>query len=188
MRVISGIAKGKRLKAPSGLATRPITDMVKEALFNIWGQKVVEAKILDLFAGSGSVGIEALSRGAREAVFIDNSTAAVKSIKENLSNCRFEKGYEVYRNDVFKALQRLERQGRQFDLIYIDPPFTKDGLFYSTMEALAETSLLTPDGMVVIRTPRKKQMPSFESLIKFRQDHYGESSLHYYCWHEEDPR
>lgn len=189
MRVISGSAKGKKLKAPSGLKTRPITDMIKEALFNVWGSRIENSNLLDLFAGSGSVGIEALSRGAQKVVFIDNSGEAVKTIWENLNNCKFESGFEVYRRDVFQVLKQFERQGLSFDLIYIDPPFTNDSLFYKVMDSINEVELLASEGIVVIRTPRKKQMPpSFHRLFKYRVSHYGESSLHYYCWQEEDPK
>ena len=188
MRVISGSAKGKRLKAPSGLNTRPITDMIKGALFNVWGQRVPGSKLLDLFAGTGSVGIEALSRGALKAVFVDNSSEAIKIIKENLSNCRFETLHEVYRSDVFKALGRLERQGYRFDLVYVDPPFTNEKIIIDIMRAVDGTDILEPDGIVVLRTPRKKEMPGLESLQEYRLSHYGESSLHYYSKHREDPK
>ena len=188
MRVISGIAKGKRLKAPAGLNTRPITDMIKGALFNVWGPRVQGSKLLDLFAGSGSVGIEAISRGAQKVIFVDNSGEAVKIIKENLSNCRFEMFSQVYRSDVFKALGLLERHGERFGLIYIDPPFTNEPIFNEVMEAMDKADILEPDGILVIRTPRKKEMPEFNRLKEYQSKSYGESSLHYYCKHEEDPK
>ena len=187
MRVISGTAKGRRLKAPPGLSTRPITDMIKEALFNVWGAKVVDARILDLFAGSGSVGIEALSRGAREVVFVDNASAAVRVIRANLDHCQLRSGFEVLRGDVFQTLQRISRQGLQFDLVYVDPPFTREDIFEPVMEALSQADVVAADGVVVIRLPRKKEMPTFSPLVKYRQGNYGESSLHYYCRCEEEP-
>jgi len=187
LRVISGTAKGRRLKAPPGLSTRPITDMIKEALFNVWGAKVVDARILDLFAGSGSVGIEALSRGAREVVFVDNASAAVRVIRANLDHCQLRSGFEVLRGDVFQTLQRISRQGLQFDLVYVDPPFTREDIFEPVMEALSQADVVAADGVVVIRLPRKKEMPTFSPLVKYRQGNYGESSLHYYCRCEEEP-
>ena len=117
MRVISGSAKGRKLKAPPGLNTRPITDMIKGALFNVWGTRVAGCTLLDLFAGSGSVGIEALSRGAQKVVFVDNSRAAVQVIKENLSNCRFDQTLTIYPNDVSSILKLLNRQGDRFGLV-----------------------------------------------------------------------
>ena len=187
MRVISGQARGKRLKAPSGLNTRPITDMIKEALFNVWGTRVPGSVFLDLFAGSGSVGIEALSRGAARVVFVDNSGEAVKIIKDNLQNCGLDNNFEIYRRDVMKALELLKRHGERFDLIYVDPPFTNDKIFYPVMVVLDEVDILRTDGIVVIRTPHKKTMPTtFNRLSVYQSRNYGESTLHYYCRHEED--
>ena len=188
MRVISGSAKGRKLKAPPGLNTRPITDMIKGALFNVWGSEVIDAKLLDLFAGSGSVGIEALSRGAEKVVFVDKSNQAIKVIKENLSNCGFEKAGQLYQGDIFQALGALARQGERFNLIYIDPPFNNTEIFCDVMEVLDKIDIFAPDHILVIRTPRKMEMPSFTRLIKYRQKSYGESSLHYYCRQEEDPK
>ncbi len=188
MRIISGSAKGRRLKAPPGLNTRPITDMIKEALFNVWGSRIIGATVLDLFAGSGSVGIEALSRGAQYVMFVDNSADAIKAIRENLNHCRFEMGHDVYRGDVFHGLRRIARQSVKFDLIYIDPPFTQDNLFKAVMVSLSQINILESGGIIVIRTPRKKDMPSFGSLEKYRHDNYGESSLHYYRRYEEEPK
>ncbi|PKM76210.1 MAG: 16S rRNA (guanine(966)-N(2))-methyltransferase RsmD [Firmicutes bacterium HGW-Firmicutes-15] len=189
LRIISGLAKGKRLKAPAGLNTRPITDMIKEALFNVLGNRVMESKFLDLFAGSGSVGIEALSRGAKKVVFVDSSGEAIKVIKENLANCGLESDYEVYRSDVFKALGLLHRQVSRFELIYIDPPFTNERIFNEVMGALGNVDILESDGIVVIRTPRKKDiLPTFNQLQRDRVSNYGESNLNYYSIHEEDTK
>lgn len=187
MRVIAGYARGKRLKAPGGLHTRPITDMIKEALFNVWGPGIAEAKVLDLFAGSGSVGIEALSREAVQVVFVDNDKKAIKTITENLQNCGFEAGYELYHNDVFKALDTLSRNRRCFDYIYVDPPFTDDPIFDKVMIALGKAEILDKEGILVIRTRRKRALATAcGNLIKYREKNYGESTLHYYHCIEED--
>ena len=187
MRVISGTARGRRLKAPPGLDTRPITDMIKEALFNVWGSQVEDARFLDLFAGSGSVGLEALSRGAHRVVFVDNSAAAIRIIRENLDHCGFRSGFDIMRSDAFRALKRISSQAIQFDLIYVDPPFTREDIFESIMDTVSRADILAADGIAIIRSPRKKDMPSFPPLVKYRQGNYGESSLHYYCRCEEEP-
>lgn len=181
MRVISGSARGKRLKAPRGIDTRPITDMIKEALFNVLGSSIEGVKLLDLFAGSGSVGIEALSRGAGLVILVDNSNQAVKVIRDNLNNCGFKKDFELYRNDVFRAIEILKRRGIKFDYIYADPPFTVESIFIPLLELLDVTPLLTQEGSLIIRSPRKKTLPvKLTSLEEYRLDNYGESSLHYY--------
>jgi 16S rRNA (guanine(966)-N(2))-methyltransferase RsmD len=187
MRVIAGKARGKRLKAPPGSSTRPVTDMIKEALFNVWGERLEQAVFLDLFAGSGSIGIEALSRGARTVIFVDNSAAAVSVIKDNLDNCKIAEGFEVYRNDVFRALSILQSRGTRFDLIYVDPPFTNEAIFDKVLHVLDQADILAPNGVMVIRTFRKKTLPMYlEHLYKYRSNDYGESVLHYYRSREED--
>ncbi|CFY04893.1 RNA methyltransferase, RsmD [Syntrophomonas zehnderi OL-4] len=189
MRVIAGSARGKRLKAPAGLHTRPITDMIKEALFNVWGQEIIEASVLDLFAGSGSVGIEALSRGAGRVVMVDNDKNAIQVIKENLANCGINVGFEIFFNDVFKAVDLLNRHQEKFDFIYIDPPFTNDKIFAQIMQLLGEIKVLASDGSLVIRTKKQKEMAeSYGHLYKYRSRIYGESCLHYYTWTEEDSK
>ncbi len=181
MRVIAGCAKGKRLKAPSGNTTRPITDMIKEALFNVIGPQIQDARFLDLFSGSGSVGIEALSRGAQQVIFIDNNPGAVRIIYENLDNCGFGDDYEVYCNDVLRGLNVLHKNGAKFDYIYVDPPFTVEGIFMDVMKKLDQVDLLQPQGTIIIRTRRHKELPqAFSRLIKYRHNYYGESAMHYY--------
>lgn len=185
MRVISGKARGKRLKAPRGMDTRPITDMIKEALFNVVGSNIVAASLLDLFAGSGSVGIEALSRGANEVVFIDSSHKSVQIIRENLNNCGFTDKFELYCNDVFRALEIMGKRQMTFDYIYADPPFTVESIFHPLLEALDRSSLLAPGGILIMRSPRRKILPvKFTRLEEYRVDNYGESTLHYYHYFE----
>ncbi len=181
VRVISGRAKGKRLKAPAGHQTRPITDMIKEALFNVLGTRVPGCDFLDLFAGSGAVGIEALSREARRVVFIDNNGPAIRTIKENIRSCGFTSGFEIYRNDVLRAMSLLAQKNQQFDLIYIDPPFTREEIFVPVMDNLGCNTIVDRQGLVIIRTPRKMRLPAtFGSLKAYRMDTYGESTLCYY--------
>jgi len=181
LRVIAGSAKGKRLKAPSGLETRPITDMVKEALFNVLGSDIKDARFLDLFAGSGSVGIEALSRGASQVIFVDNNPMAVRIIYENLDNCGFGDNYEVYCNDALRALTILDKRKVKFDYIYVDPPFTVEGIFMDVMKKLDQVQIIEPQGIIIIRTRRHKELPSaFSCLQRYRLNYYGESALHYY--------
>lgn len=156
--------------------------MIKEALFSVIGPDIEGACFLDLFAGSGSVGIEALSRGATKAVFVDNSPKAVGVIYKNLSNCGFVDGYEVYRNDVLRAMRALHQRGAKFDYIYIDPPFTSEGIFTEVMKGLEKVDILNPQGSIIIRTPRHRELPaSLGYLAKRRHKHYGESALHYYA-------
>lgn len=187
MRVIAGSVKGRKLKAPAGLHTRPITDMIKEALFNVWGPDIIDAAVLDLFAGSGSVGIEALSRGANKVVFVDNDQSAIRIIKENLDACGFETGFEVLRNDVFKVIENLNRHEQQFDYIYVDPPFSNEKIFNEVMTVLGTSNLLQEDGVLVIRTKKQKDLADrFDRLQKYRENTYGESTLHYYCKTKED--
>ncbi len=181
MRVIAGTARGKRLQAPRGMDTRPITDMIKEALFNVIGSNIGGASLLDLFAGSGSVGIEALSRGARPVVFIDNSHNAVRVIRENLHSCGFGEGFELYRNDVFRAMEILARRKTKFDYIYADPPFTVETIFNPLVEALDRSSLLVPEGSLIVRSPKRMSLTlELSSLKEYRANNYGESTLHYY--------
>lgn len=187
MRVISGKAKGKRLKAPSGINTRPLTDMIKESLFNVLGSEIAGANFLDLFAGSGAVGIEALSRHAIQVFFVEKDIKAIRIIKENIINCGFDKGYEVHRNDVFKAINSIMKRKLNFEYIYVDPPFTNDIIFEEVLKALDKAEILAPKGIIIIRTRRKKSLPiRLQNLARYRVNDYGESTLHYYCFNEEE--
>ncbi len=182
MRVISGKAKGKKLLAPDGLHTRPVTDQIKQAIFNSWQFKVADCQFLDLFSGSGSMGIEAISRNARKTILVDNDKEAVSIIRKNIEGCHFDKNsYLVVQEDVFKVIQNLQNKNEQFDIIYLDPPYTVDEIFIPVMEAIGKTNLLKEDGVLAIRTKKeKKLLDTFNHLVKTKEKKYGISMVHYY--------
>lgn len=148
MRVISGSAGGLRLKTPEGLNTRPTLDRIKESLFNILSNDLLDADFLDLFSGSGGIGIEALSRGAASAVFVDESKISANIIKENLKFTRLEDKAEVLNMDFITAVRKLKNKGRSFDIIYMDPPYNK-GFVQSALNAVYESKILKKNGFII---------------------------------------
>lgn len=148
MRVIAGSLKGRQVSAVKGHNTRPTTDKIKENIFNIMGQFFDGGHVLDLFAGSGNLGIEALSRGMDHAVFIDMNADAIKTIKENIANLKLEEQTEVYRNDAFKALNVLAKKGVKFDLIFLDPPYDRISMT-ELLTVIMEKKLLNKDGLIM---------------------------------------
>jgi len=126
MRVISGTARGKKLTSLEGLETRPTLDRVKEALFNILQFNIKDANVLDLFSGSGALAIEALSRGAKEAVLCDFSNKAVKIINKNLEDTRLKNKAEIINKDFIETLNKLNSKSKKFDIIFLDPPYKTD--------------------------------------------------------------
>ena len=180
MRVISGSAKGLILASVPGKSTRPITDQVKEALFNILGPGVVGKSILDLFGGTGAVGIEALSRGASHAHFLDTNFRAFKTIQQNLQTAQLAAYAIVLKKDAFTYLH--EKVERQFDLIYIAPPQYK-GLWLKAMQALDENpGLLDMDGIVIVQIHPKEYQENidFENFQCYDERNYGDTRLIFY--------
>jgi len=179
MRVIAGEAKGRRLLSVPGHTTRPIADRVKESLFNILGDRVVDALFLDLFAGTGGVGIEALSRGARGAVFVEASWKAVEVIRRNLEATALADRAKVVRQDVFKFIRK--QADIQFDIIYIAPPQHK-GLWARTLRALDERALLAEDGLAIAQIhPKEYEVLNLKTLRLVDQRRYGSTLLCFYA-------
>lgn len=177
MRVIAGEAKGRALRA-AGAATRPITDRVKENLFNILGARVVGATVLDLFAGAGSVGIEALSRGARAATFVELDREALRAIRANLDATRLGDRARVVRLDAFRFIRHADAE--TFDLIYVAPPQYK-GLWAETLHALDQHARLTARGIVVAQIhPKEYQELALTNLELFDRRKYGSTLLCFY--------
>lgn len=179
LRVVAGSAKGRRLKLVPGEGTRPITDRVKESLFNMLGDHVVEARVLDLFAGTGSVGIEALSRGAAYAEFVENNRLAASIIHDNLRHTELDHLARVVRTDVFIYLRNRPRQG--FDYVHIAPP-QYHGLWSKTLRALAaRPAWVNPDGIVVAQIDPKEYEPvALEGFALIDQRTYGNTLLCFY--------
>jgi 16S rRNA (guanine(966)-N(2))-methyltransferase RsmD len=181
MRVIAGTAKGRRLFPVPGQSTRPITDRVKEALFDILADSMVGARFLDLFAGTGSVGIEALSRGAGHATFVDCDRRAIATIRRNLELTQQSDGATVLQRDAFLFVRKFA--GAPFDLIYIAPPQYK-GLWSRALHALQGSTLLGPQTLVVVQIyPKEFEPLELTHLMLADRRTYGSTML---CFYEAD--
>lgn len=167
MRVISGTARGTNLETLDGNNTRPTLDRVKEALFNIIQCEIVEANVLDLFSGSGALGIEALSRGAKSCVMSDKSYEAINIINKNVTKTHLKEKTKIIRNDYKKVLNLL--QGQKFDLIFIDPPYNLD-IAVDSIKSIIELDLLEDDGIIIIETDNEKR--ELENLNKLNVNVY----------------
>lgn len=175
MRVIAGSARGVRLVAPKGLEIRPTLDRVREALFSILGPSVEGSLFLDLFAGSGANGIEALSRGAQKAVFVDNDPRAIAAIERNLISAKLQDRAEIKRTQLPEGLQVLA--GLAFDFIFADPPYAFTG--YDVLwHALNEKNLLAPGAIVIFEhSARLRLEDATADLFPYRTSIYGETAL-----------
>lgn len=181
MRVISGKAKGHKLKMVPGDKTRPITDRVKENLFNILGDWVIGTRWLDLFAGTGQVGIEALSRGADSAIFVDNSRLAIRTIQANLTHTQLASKAEVIYLDAFSYLTRSYRRG-PFDVIYIAPP-QYQGIWSKVLSILDQISepILVEDGLIIVQIdPKEYEELELENFQLTDQRRYGNTLLGFF--------
>ncbi len=170
MRVIAGSARRLNLKAPKGMDTRPTTDRVKESLFNMLNPDLYGCVFLDLFSGSGGIGIEALSRGAAKAVFVDRSPVCAGIIKENLDFTRLAENAEVIQSDVFAAVKKLGDRGEKFDIIFMDPPYL-EGFYIPVLAEIRKAGILSEDGYVVAECSKDHRLPSVEGyeIIKERK-------------------
>ena len=158
MRIIAGRHRGRKLKSPRGLATRPVLARVREALFNVLGD-VEGLRVLDLYAGTGTIGLEALSRGAESLVLIDSGYRQCRTIRENLSALR--ENAVVIRSNVLRALKKLPDDGRVFDFIFADPPYEK-GLTQKTINSVFRGGLLSGSGILAVTVRYNEELPQNE--------------------------
>ncbi|MBV6394018.1 MAG: Ribosomal RNA small subunit methyltransferase D [Anaerolineales bacterium] len=179
LRVISGSAKGRKLKSVPGDITRPAMDRVKEALFNILAGDVIDSSWWDLFAGTGAIGIEALSRGASFARFSDLNRAPIETIKDNVAHCKFTEKAEIKRGDAFILL--TGRADRQFEYIYIAPPQYK-GMWLEALKRFDDrTDWLADDGTVIVQIdPAEYEDVELSNLVEGEQRKYGSTLLVFY--------
>jgi 16S rRNA (guanine966-N2)-methyltransferase len=190
MRVIGGLAKGRRLKSIKGRALRPTADRVKEALFNILPRDLSGRRVLDLFAGTGNLSAEALSRGAERAVLIDFSREATQVIEENLRALGFAAKSRVLTASVFKAARALARSGERFELIFLDPPYDQ-GLVEDTLRTIAKEGLLAEEGVLVaehsVREKVQERYGGDRALACTDQRRYGDTQLSFFRCVEPTP-
>ncbi|KAB2337395.1 16S rRNA (guanine(966)-N(2))-methyltransferase RsmD [Cytobacillus depressus] len=180
MRVVSGNKKGISLKAVPGSSTRPTTDKVKEAIFNIIGPYFEGGMVLDLFAGSGGLGIEALSRGVDQAIFVDKDGKAIQTIHDNVKICELADRAEIYRNEAERALKAVIKRGIAVDIIFLDPPYKKQQLL-KLLEIINSANVLASGGTIVCEHGSEFQLPdSVGKLVKRKSEKYGIISISIY--------
>jgi len=188
MRVISGSARGRKLKSPKSSETRPIMDRVKTALFDILAPEIMGMRVLDLFAGTGAVGIEALSRGAESATFIERSPEAWRLVRENLALTNLSGRAEVLRTDAFAYLQQAVATGRRFDLVYVAPPQYANMAVQALMQ-LDASPLTEPDGLVIVQIHPQERAEldalALKRLRRYDERRYGSTLLLFYTHDEE---
>jgi 16S rRNA (guanine966-N2)-methyltransferase len=181
MRITGGQVKGRNLASPKGLNIRPTSDQVREAIFDIIGQDLSSQKVLDLFAGTGSLGLEALSRGAAFALFIDSSQQSINLIKKNLAICGYQHSGDILRRNLRKAIPQNHPQLRSmFDLVFLDPPYSKDFIPLLVEELLAK-DLISAGSHVIAESPKTEILPvSFGNLELTDTKVYGGTRISIY--------
>ncbi len=186
MRIIAGKAKGVRLSALSSRQTRPILDRAKESMFSILGDSVLDSVVLDLFAGTGSLGIEALSRGANRCLFVENSTNAIKVIKKNLREANLLKRTVVLKINVFRLLNFIKNKDIKFDLILVAPPYKLLDIdcgnrkrIFSLLEALVSRQIISEKGIIVLQHHKKQKViqECFKQLNVIDERQYSNTQL-----------
>ncbi|WP_094546506.1 16S rRNA (guanine(966)-N(2))-methyltransferase RsmD [Petroclostridium xylanilyticum] len=184
MRVISGSAKGHKLKSLKGMATRPTADRIKESLFNIIAAYLPDAYVLDLFAGTGSLGIESLSRGAEFVVFVDKNPMAVRIISENLLHTKLNEKAKVYNCDWSEYISRFSNAERKYDIIFMDPPYSK-GFIIPVLQKIWQKQLLSIEGMIIVEREKGDVIPELiEGLKIVREQHYGRTVITFIQYHK----
>lgn len=174
MRVIAGTCRSLKLKTPPGEDVRPTTDRIKETLFNIISSRIPGSDFLDLFCGCGAIGIEALSRGAASSVFVDSSDVSLKYTRENLEFTRLKDAAEVIRSDAVGAISRLYSDGKRFDVIFMDPPYSK-GLEEKVLRELSHFDILKEDGLIIVEEKADTDLSYVDGLgfTITREKRYG---------------
>lgn len=185
MRVISGIRKGHRLKTLKGDQVRPTEDRVKESLFNILTPINQDAVVLDLFSGSGAIGIEFLSRGVKRAYMVDVSKASIDVIKDNLKATRLEENAVVLHKDSISAIKYFGSTGIKFQYIFIDPPFKDHELLYNSIKCINEHKLLESKGLIIIEHERELKIEEeFSGFSLCDKRDYGKKTISFYKYNE----
>ena len=186
MRIIAGAAKGRKLQAPNGYALRPTPDRVREALFSMLTPTLAGASFLDLYAGTGAVGLEAISRGAERAVLVERAPEHLVTLRANLETTRLHGGM-IEPGDVLGVLDRLAARGERFDLVFVDPPYAAEAERIACLRRLARGDLLAAGGRIVVETAARAPSSVVDSLDLLRECRYGDTRLTFYGLRDESP-
>lgn len=177
MRIITGRARGTNLFTPKNYDVRPTADRVKESVFNIIGAKIMDAKVLDAFAGTGNLGLECWSRGASSVIFVDKSKESLKLVQRNIEKCHAEDDCRVLQGDAVTLVSRLAAQGEVFDLIFLDPPYRQE-LITSILKVLAEKEIMKPGTLVVAERAAEEEQPQLWGKFQVeREEKYGSTII-----------
>lgn len=183
MRVIAGKFRSRTLTTPRGMDTRPTSDRLRETLFNVLAPRIEGALFLDLYAGSGANGIEALSRGAKQVVFVERAAPAIAAIRANLKTLAIHDGYQIETRSALASLRRLQEQEQTFDLVFLDPPYDAADEYAQALESLgaAGASLLASDAIVIAEHRRKQALEeNYGRLHRYRLLEQGDAALSFY--------
>jgi 16S rRNA (guanine(966)-N(2))-methyltransferase RsmD len=190
MRIIAGTFRSRPLQAPAGLATRPSSDRLRETLFNVLAPRIEGAHFLDLYAGSGAVGLEALSRGAEHVVFVERAPAALRALQSNLARLRLTSGFSIQSGSLGAYIRRALKESKQFDLVFLDPPYDQTKEYSTTLGLLgsAAANLLSVGAVVIAEHRRKEPLEDrFGLLARTRLLEQGDAGLSFYSILERTP-
>ena len=180
MRIIAGKAKGRKLLSPETMETRPTLDRVKEAMFSTIQNYIPEGVVVDVFAGTGSLGLEAASRGAKEVYLVDKSPVTFPILKENVKNLKFEDTCTALNMDAYDSLRLLAKKGKKFDLIFIDPPYCKE-MIPEAMKIIKESDMLLEDGIIVTKIDSIEEIyEGYEDIKLLKSKKYGNTTVCFY--------
>lgn len=181
MRIISGQNRGQRIQTLKGMQLRPTSDQMRETLFDVLGPGIQDSTFLDAYAGSGAVGLEALSRGAKEVVFVEYHRAAVDLIRRNLAALKMEEGFYLMNTRVLRALERLEGEGGVFDFIFLDPPYSETREYHQVLRHLGRSRLVTDASLVIAEHSRHYFLEErYNRLERTRSIRHGDAELTFY--------
>lgn len=184
MRIIAGVARGRKILPPDGMQTRPTLDRVKENIFNIIQNRVNDSVVIDVFAGTGSLGLEAVSRGAKECYLVDQHPSTFKLQKQNVENLGFQKQCVSLNMDSYAALKDLGKKNKVFDLIFIDPPYAKD-MIPPAIQIISDMNLLKKDGLIVSKIDTSENIyEGNEKILLTESRKYGNTTVCFYMYKE----
>ncbi|MDR1773700.1 MAG: 16S rRNA (guanine(966)-N(2))-methyltransferase RsmD [Clostridioides sp.] len=180
MRIISGKVRGLKLETPKNDDIRPTTDRIKESVFNIINSYILDSEVLDLFSGSGSLGLECISRGAKKCVFVDSNKESINLLKKNIRKTRFEENSEVFNLDFRDALGQFGTKNKKFDLIFLDPPY-HEGLFEEALQKIQKNNLIKEDSLIIVEHDTEDKLPDkIDKLSKKDERKYGKTTITFY--------